>query len=277
LIFIKGFDMSSTENLLDKYRGKYRIITTERLGQGVNASVYKLKIDTTYNELKSKLAEEKQDLVLRLIDAQNLDDEVKAVKQFENYRKAWKKLWDGKSVYCERFMKPIFCERGINSARININGISPKSTMKMGDAIFSYKGGQSVFNLWKNKQLPSFTTWSFELCSLLEELCSKEIHFRDWHSENVLLEKNKNGSWKMRIIDPGSIIDTKKVVWEYPQDSVKLQYEFDKNEVGVSIIGVQDLIYVGTNLNKNIFFNEFAKIIAHNNRQSLFPKMLIKR
>lgn len=269
--------MSSIENLLDKYREEWQIITTERLGQGVNASVYKLKIDTTSKELKNKLAEKKQDLVLRLIDVQNTDDEEKAVKQFENYRKAWKKLWDSKSVYRERFMKPVFCERGENSIRININGISPKSTMKMGDAIFSYKGGQSVFNLWKNKQLPTFTTWSSELYSLLEELCSKEIHFRDWHSENVLLEKDKNGSWEIRIIDPGSIIDIKRVVWEYPQDSVKLQYDFDKNEVGVSIIGVQDLVYFGTNLDKNRFFKEFAKIIAHNNRQSLFPKMLIKR
>ena len=150
--------------------------------------------------------------------------------------------------------------------------------MKKGDAILSYMGGRSVWK-WMNddNNPPNFRTWRRKLHKLLKEVCFSGLHYRDWHSENVLLEGPRN-SPEIGVIDPGALIVRDKVVWSVKRSANQqpLAQKFDKYEVGVSLVAIQDLLWVAVGQDRSLFFRELKEILGNPLRQALFPAWLDK-
>ncbi|MFX0116646.1 MAG: hypothetical protein ACFFB3_19005 [Candidatus Hodarchaeota archaeon] len=268
--------MRPIEIHLEGERGNWTIDTKALLSKGANASVYAAEIDAP-PPLENDLATMglPNDLVLRLLDDPDPQEEDKAVGQFDHFAAAWDKL-AGSSVQT-RFMEPIFCERRGTPPNVGITGYSgrtslPRGQMKKGDAIFSLKEGESVWNLSKAAQLPSFTQWRARLFEIIEQVCSNGLHYRDWHSQNVLLKQLPDGSWEINIIDPGALIEIQRVIWTRTP-----WYKFDKYEIGVSIMGIQDLVWIAVGQVGNDFYDAIKDILTHPNRQLIMPKIIDKR
>jgi len=268
--------MRQIEIRLEGERGNWTIDTKTLLSKGANASVYTAEIYAP-PPLKNDLTNMglPNDLVLRLLDDPDPQEEDKAVSQFEHFAAAWEKL-AGSSVQT-RFMEPIFCERRGTPPNVAITGHSgttslPRGQMKKGDAVFSLKEGESVWDLSKGSQLPSFTQWRAQLLEIIEQVCSRELHYRDWHSQNVLLKQLSDDSWEINIIDPGALIEIERVIWERGP-----WHRFDKYEIGVSVMGIQDLIWIAVEQVDNDFYDAIKEIVTHRNRQLIMPKIIDKR
>jgi len=267
--------MREIELFLESERGNWKIETQAQIGRGANASAYRACIVAP--SLKKALRSKKlpNDLVLRLLDDPDPREEDKAVAQFDHFAAAWEKLaW---FTAQKRFMEPIFCERRGSPPNIAITGSAgtslPRGQIKKGDAVFSLKEGKSVWDLSSRGNLPLFTLWETQLLDLIKEVCSNKLHYRDWHSKNVLLEQLPRGSWEINIIDPGALIEVERVIWE----SVPKHYRFDKYEIGVSIMGIQDLIWIAVEQNEHDFYKAIKKILTHRDRQLIMPKIIDKR
>lgn len=270
--------MRKIEILLENERGKWEIVVNALLSKGANASVYRANIDTPApSSLITDLTKMglPKDLVLRLLDSPDPLEEDKAVTQFEHFAVAWDKLSTLRAH--DRFMEPIFCEsRGSPPyvpIRVNPSITRPKVQMKKGDAIFSLKEGEPVWKLASKNRLPSLSKWKDPLLNLVDQVCSNGLHYRDWHSQNVLLNQLPDNSWEINVIDPGALIEIERVIWE----SAPQRHKFDKYEIGVSVMGIQDLIWIAVEQNENRFYNEIKEVLTHPGRQLLMPKIIDKR
>lgn len=270
--------MRQIEIRLESERGKWEIVVNALLSKGANASVYRANIATPASpSLITDLTNMGllNDLVLRLLDSPDPLEEDKAVTQFEHFAAAWDKL--SASSVRDRFMEPIFCEsRGrppYVPIRVNASITLPKVQMKKGDAIFSLKEGEPVWKLASESRLPPLSQWRGQLLNLVNQVCSNGLHYRDWHSQNVLLNQLSASSWEINVIDPGALVEIERVIWE----SAPQRHKFDKYEIGVSIMGIQDLIWIAVRQIENDFYDEIKEVLTHPNRQLLMPKIIDKR
>lgn len=283
-IYLKDTSIRTMDDLQDAMedsRGHWRLEVGGQLGHGVNAAVHPAVLLTdpqTQTELSQK--DLPTDLVVRLPDTQSRDDEDKAVDQFETYTEAWETLWLIHPLPGE-IMRPVFCEKGLVAPSVLLEpapGVSlPRRALKRGDAVFSRLRGESVWKLWTTKKLPDFNEWRASLHLFVDALGQSDVLCRDWHSENVLLSKDSLGAWRLGIVDPGAIVLSKRAAWKSGSGQLIPYFDFEKRAMATSLLGVQDLLLVAVNLDRQDFWNEFGELAGRDRLYAtVFPRALKK-